>query len=120
MSMKECCLFSSCTFDERGQVLPFIDMEDFGGGDGEGYSWDDGSRKLCRCQNCGALFLNYKIKFLAITFEQNDISYNYFLPVVNRKQALKYNQKYIDSTGLKDSYRGKKIWFNGSKWCREK
>jgi len=117
--VKKCCLFSTRTFGERGKGLPFDEIENLGGGDGEGYSWGDGSRKLCRCKNCGALFLNYEIRFLAMNYEQDDISYSYYLPAANREQALEYNEKYIGATGLKDSYTGEKIWFNGSKWCWE-
>ena len=95
-------------------------MDENFGGDGEGYSWNDGSRKLCRCKNCGALFLNYKIKFLAMTDEQEELNYNYFLPVASREQALEYNEKYINSAGLSDSYEGKKIWFDGTKWSWKK
>ena len=118
--MKECCLFTRCSFGDVGKGLPFIEIENIGGGDGEGYSWDDGIRKLCRCKNCGALFLSYEIRFLAMTYEQDDISYRYFLPVANRDEAIEYMEKYIGSVGLKDSYNGKKIWFDGSKWCWEK
>ena len=116
---KTCCLFSYNTVDEAMKNSKFEVVDDFGG-EGEGYSFNDGNRKLCRCKNCGALFLNYKIRFLAMTYEQDEISYNYFLPVANRNEALEYIDSYIGSVGMKDSYEGKKIWFDGSKWCWKK
>ena len=33
--MKECCLFSRRSFGELGKGLPFIEIEDLGGGDSE-------------------------------------------------------------------------------------
>ena len=112
---KPCCLFSCRTADEAIKKHTLTVTEDFGG-EGEGYSWEDGSRKLLKCKNCGALFLEYRIKFLAMTDEQDEISYRYLLPVVNRKEALEYIDKYIGSVGLSDSYQGKRIWFNGREW----
>lgn len=116
---KMCCVFNYATVDEAWKNFNFEVVEDFGG-EGEGYSWSDGSLKLCRCKNCGALFLNYKIRFLAMTYEQDEIIYSYFLPVVNRDEAIECMEKYIGSVGLKDSYNGKKIWFDGRKWCWNK
>ena len=114
--MKTCCLFSYSTANEAMKYRDFEEIENFGG-EGEGYSWGDGSQKLYRCRRCGALFLNYKIRFLAITNDSDDISYSYLLPVASRDEALNYMDKYIGSVGLKDSYKGKRIWFDGSKWC---
>ena len=116
----ECCLLSYNTAHEAMMKRTLEEIEHFGGGDGEGYSWDDGSRKLCRCKNCGALFLNYSIRFLSMTYEQDEKSYSYYIPVASREQALEYNEKYIGSFGLSDSYMGKKIWFDGKKWCWDK
>jgi len=117
--MKPCCIFSYSTVDEALDGSPFAVVEDFGGA-GEGYSWMNGSRKLCMCENCGALFLCYKIKFLSMGYDSDEKSYTYYLPVNNRAEALAYCEKYIGSTGLSDSYNGKKIWFNGTKWCWQK
>jgi uncharacterized C2H2 Zn-finger protein len=115
-----CCSFSYHIVGEAMQNRKFETIEKLGGGDGEGYSWKDGSRELCKCKNCGALFLNYKIKFLAMTYEQDEINYSYYFPVKNREEALEYSDKYIGDTGLSELYRGKKIWFDGKKWCWNK
>ena len=117
--MKTCCLFSYQTANEAMQNRVLEEVENFGG-EGEGSSWSDGSKKLCRCSNCGALFLNYRIRFLAMGYDSDTISYSYFLPVASRSDALEYMGKYIRSVGLEDSYIGKKIWFDGSKWCWNK
>ena len=114
--MKTCCLFSYSAADEAMAASTFEVVEDFGGV-GEGYSWSNGSQKLCKCKNCGALFLSYKIKFLSMGYDSDEKSYVYYLPVKNRMEALAYCEKYIGSTGLSDAYKGKKIWFDGSKWC---
>ena len=111
-----CCLFSYRTAGEAMKNRSFAVAENFGG-KGEGYAWSDGSRKLCRCKNCGALFLNYEIRFLAMSYDSDDIKYSYYLPVSSREEALEYMDKYIGAAGLKDSYEEKKIWFDGSKWC---
>jgi len=97
----------------------FDAIEDFGG-NGEGYSWSDGSRKLYQCRNCGALFLNYRIKFLSMGYDSDSIVYDYYLPASNRTTALDVIETYIGATGLKESYTGNRIWFNGSVWCWEK
>ena len=73
--MKTCCKFSYSTVDDALNSSGFETVEDFGG-KGEGYSWSDGSKKLCRCRNCGALFLNYWMNFLAMTYDSDDIEYN--------------------------------------------
>ena len=118
--MKTCCKFSYRSVDDALNSSDFEVVEDFGG-EGEGYSWSDGSKKLCRCSNCGALFLNYRMKFLAMTYDTDDIGYSYYLPVSSRDEALEYVDKYIVLLGVKDSpYKGKKIWFDGSKWCWNK
>ena len=119
--MKNCCLFSYSTPDEAMNRRDFEVVEDFGG-EGEGYSWSDGNKTLCRCENCGALFLKYEMTFLAMTYDQDDISYVYYLPVTSRDEALQYIDMYFDtkkgSIHSKDSsYKGKKIWFNGKDWC---
>ena len=116
-----CCMFSSRTVNNgmaRGAsevANNFEVVEDFGG-EGEGYSWGDGRKQLCRCRNCGALFLNYRIKFLAMTYDSDSISYSWYLPVASRVEALEFMDKYIGISGLSDSYEGRKIWFDGSKW----
>ena len=92
----------------------FDDVEDFGGA-GEGYTWGDGNRKLLRCRNCGALFLNYRISFLSMGYDSDSITYSYLLPVAGRSEALEYMDKYIGPVGLSDSYEGLKIWLDTSK-----
>ena len=114
-----CCMFSCNTASEAMKNRDFEDVEDFGG-EGEGYSWSAGNRKLLRCRSCGALFLNYRIKFLSMVHDSDNITYSYLLPVASRSEAFEYMDKYIGPVGLKDSYEGLKIWFDGSKWCWEK
>jgi hypothetical protein len=93
------------------------EAENLGGGDGEGYSWEDCARRLCRCGNCGALFFNCKIKFLAMASEQDEIRYNYYILVSNRKEAQGHSENFTGPAGLCN---GKKIWFNGRKWYWDK
>jgi len=114
-----CCLFTTRTFGEPGKGLPFRELENLGGGDGEGFSWKDGSRKLCCCANCGALFLNYRMKFLEMIYDSGTITYNYYIPVADREQALEYSEKYIGDYGLDKLYIGKKIWYDSKKWHYE-
>ena len=113
---KLCCVFNYATVDEAMKDNKLEAVENFGG-EGEGYSWSDGSRKLCRCSNCGALFLNYAIRFLAMTYDSDEIRYSYYLPVSSRDEALEYLKKFIGAAGLSDTYDGVKIWFDGRKWC---
>jgi hypothetical protein len=118
----ECCLFSYSTAHEAMMNRSFEEIEDFSsfGSDGEGYSWGDGIRRLCRCKKCGALFLHYKMNFLPMTYEQDDVGYSYYFPVTTRTEALEYSEKHIAPTGLKDLYNGMKIWFDGKEWCWDK
>jgi len=116
LNENECCLFKTCSFGEEGKGLPFTDVEKFSGDDGEGYSWNDGITKLCKCNNCGALFLCYMVRFLGMSSDQDTISYRYFLPVTGREEALEYKEKHIDSNGLSKIYNGKMIWFNSRQW----
>ena len=115
---KECCLFAGRTFAEQALGLSFTVIEDLGGGDGEGYSWSDGSKKLCQCMKCGALFLSYKIRFLSMSMghDYDEVNYCYYLPVGSRDEALELVDKYIGAIGLSEQYKGKKIWFDGNMW----
>ena len=117
--MKNCCIFSCTTAWEAVRSSSFEAVEEFGG-EGEGYSWSDGCKKLLRCKNCGALFLNYRMKFLAMGYSSDDISYSYYLPVSNRVEAIEYMNKFMESGRLSDSYDKIKIWFDGAKWCWNK
>ena len=117
--MKTCCIFSHNTAWEAIRNSDFETVEDFGG-EGEGYSWSDGSRKLCRCKNCNALFLKYKMRFLAMSYDSDYISYSYYLPVASREEAVEYMDKYLGTGRLADSYDKTKIWFDGSKWSWKK
>jgi hypothetical protein len=113
---RECCLFSSfSTAHDAMKNRQFEEIEHFGG-KGEGYSWEDGSLKLHRCKNCGALFVGYKIDFRAMTYEDDEESYSYFFPVGSRSDALEFIDKNIGKVGLKDSYTGTKIWYDSDKW----
>ena len=123
--METCCIFSYNTVDEALKPGIFEEVEDFGG-EGEGYSWSDGHMELCRCKNCGALFLSYRMNFLAMTYDSDDKRFSAYLPVASHDEALEYVDKYrlydakdryIGSLIAKDSqYKGKIIWFDGSKW----
>jgi hypothetical protein len=111
---KNCCLFSHRTAHDAMMSRPFEELEHFYG-DGEGYSWDNGSRKLYRCIHCGALFLNYKITFKAMRYEDDDTTYVCNIPVDDREEALNFFNKYSYMLSAKDHpYKGQKIWFSSS------
>ena len=114
--MKNCCLFSFETASEAIKNSNFSIIENFGG-EGEGFSWRSGNKKLCKCKMCDASFLEYEMKFLAMNYEKDDseVNYVYYLPVENRNEAIEYIEKYLNSGAIasKDSpYKGKKIWFS--------
>jgi len=117
-SKNECCLFSYSSADEAMKNRQLEEIEHFGG-DGEGYSWDEGSCKLYKCMNCSALWLNYSIKFEAMRYEDDSSSYSCFIPVTNRDEAREFFNKYSYMLGARDhDYKGRKIWFSSQllKW----
>jgi hypothetical protein len=118
----ECCRFSCNTAHEAMMGRSFEDVEVFSspGSDGEGYSWSDGIRTLCKCRKCGTLFLFYRINFLPMTYEQVNLRCSFYFPVSSRTEALEYSQKYVDPRELREIYKGKKIWFDGNSWCWDK
>jgi len=114
--MKICCLFSYPTADAAAKHMNFEVVEDYGG-DGEGYSWDDGRRALIRCNKCGALFLRQKLTFLSMGYDSEEVRYIHLFQFANCEEALEYNAEHTAGLDWLDSFEGKKIWFNGSQWC---
>ena len=121
-NQRTCCLFSYGSADEAMKSSSLEIVEDFGGA-GEGYTWEVGRWALHRCTDCGAYFINYAMKFLAMSSDQDEIRYRYLFPVTERGEALKYRGKAMSVSELKELYTGRDtwfIWFDGSSWCWNK
>ena len=53
---QSCCIFDCATAVEAGQSFKFEIIDVYSGVDST-YSWNECTKRLVRCKNCGALFL---------------------------------------------------------------
>jgi ribosomal protein L32 len=113
---EHCCIFAFPTASMAIENLVIKEVENYGG-EGEGFSWNDGMRALVHCVNCGALFLRHKVKFLAMSYDMDEITYVDYFAFPGREEAFDYNEKYKkDGLLLRSQFKGLKIWFNGREW----
>ena len=56
--------------------------------------WDDGGRKLCRCQGCGGYLLYQRSEYHSDTDDASDSFYSHFFPVETPAEAEELNFRY--------------------------
>ena len=90
---KPCIAFSMDDAEKAYQHMDSVRVKDYGGTCGKNilHTWDDGSRVLLRCKNCGGYILLQMSEFHGM---EDDAYYADYFPVSGPKEAQMINEQY--------------------------
>ena len=100
---KHCCIFDCLSADEAGRKLDFEMVEEYSVVDYT-YTWDECTRRLVKCKNCGTLFLQMHFEFKAMGYDDDDRCYTYYYSVNSPDDALTHSK--YNGIEIKDKHKG--------------